>query len=238
MAASRRPQVTLPQSVIRRFQKPTARRNRRQRPRVAACGAPLRADAHPPPSSSPAASPASDRRSRSFVPVVQSRVGRAREFGPVSLQTGGLVPRPRDSLIQTDFRSTPSASHQGPTPSQTGTLGSGPAGWGGAHEAPASVSADIHGGARPALALCEVARPRAASAAFWSAFWPAAEAGSAEPAPCLAAAASRPAAPGGPAAQPPELHRLPDAVLPPVQLRPACPGHRGGDGYVRSLHVL
>ncbi|KAF6073308.1 glyceronephosphate O-acyltransferase [Phyllostomus discolor] len=44
------------------------------------------------------------------------------------------------------------------------------------------------------------------------------------------AAASHPGAPGRPAAQSPELHRLPDAVLPPVQLRPARAGHRRGSG--------
>lgn len=34
----------------------------------------------------------------------------------------------------------------------------------------------------------------------------------------LKAAASHPGAPGGPAAQPSELHRLPDVVVPSVQL--------------------
>lgn len=234
LAASRRPQVALPQSVIRRFQK-AGGSVRGWRP----AGRPCELTRTPRPRSPRRRAQRRTEKRRSFVPVVQSRVGRAREFGPVSLQTGGLVPRPRDSLIQTDFTSTPSASYQAADPvTDRDAKAQAPRGGAARTQRPRVCPRTSTEAPAPTLALCEVARPRAASAAFWSAFWPAAEAGSAEPAPCLAAAASRPAAPGGPAAQPPELHRLPDAVLPPVQLRPACPGHRGGDGYVRSRHVL
>lgn len=59
------------------------------------------------------------------------------------------MPRPRDSLIQTGFTSTPSASYQAADPvTDRDAKAQAPRG-GAAHAAPASVSADIHGGAHP-----------------------------------------------------------------------------------------
>lgn len=234
LAASRRPQVALPQSVIRRFQK-AGGSVRGWRP----AGRPCELTRTP--------RPRSPRRR------AQRRTGEAPFLRPGSSEPCWTRPRVR-SCLTADGRSGAASTRLSDSDrlhvhSQRQLPGTDPV-----TDRDAKAQAPRGGAAHtqrprvcprtspeapaPTLALCEVARPRAASAAFWSAFWPAAEAGSAEPAPCLAAAASRPAAPGGPAAQPPELHRLPDAVLPPVQLRPACPGHRGGDGYVRSLHVL